>query len=166
MDQKLYEQIVRNFFTCDPEAITAIFREFLMAVQAEGTLPPSLHMAQNYETAQIVAKGLADYAKNTGKQIIVIASSDFNHFESAELGRQKDENVLNKILSLDIEGVEKSVKRHNVSVCGYGPIMAMLLWVKHQNTEVRCRILSRGHSGEVVNSANVVDYISLAFYEA
>jgi glutamate/tyrosine decarboxylase-like PLP-dependent enzyme len=53
MDQKLYEQIVRNFFTCDPAAITAIFREFLMAVQAEGTLPPSPHMAQNYETAQV-----------------------------------------------------------------------------------------------------------------
>lgn len=52
MDQKLYDQIVRNFFTCDPAAITAIFREFLMAVQAEGTLPPSLHMEQNYETAQ------------------------------------------------------------------------------------------------------------------
>lgn len=52
MDQKLHDQIVRNFFTCDPEAITAIFREFLMAVQAEGTLPPSPHMAQNYETAQ------------------------------------------------------------------------------------------------------------------
>lgn len=53
MDQKLYEQIIRNFFTCDPAAITAIFREFLMAVQAEGTLPPSPHMAQNYETAQV-----------------------------------------------------------------------------------------------------------------
>lgn len=52
MDSKLYQQIVRNFFTCDPAAITAIFREFLMAVQAETTLPPSLHMAQNYETAQ------------------------------------------------------------------------------------------------------------------
>lgn len=52
MDPKLYDQIIRNFFTCDPAAITAIFREFLMAVQAEGTLPPSQHMEQNYETAQ------------------------------------------------------------------------------------------------------------------
>ncbi len=52
MDQKLYEQVVKNFFTCDPAAITEIFREFIMAVQAEGTLPPTAHMAQNYETAQ------------------------------------------------------------------------------------------------------------------
>jgi glutamate/tyrosine decarboxylase-like PLP-dependent enzyme len=52
MDQALYNQIIRNFFTCDPEAITGIFREFMMAVQAESTLPPSSHMEQNYETAQ------------------------------------------------------------------------------------------------------------------
>ncbi|MBI5083727.1 MAG: hypothetical protein HZB13_03905 [Acidobacteria bacterium] len=52
MDQKLYDQIISNFFTCDPEAITGIFREFMLALQAEGPLPPSPHMAQNYETAQ------------------------------------------------------------------------------------------------------------------
>lgn len=52
MNEKMYDQIIKNFFTCDPQAITDIFREFMMAVQAEGTLPPSSHMAQNYETAQ------------------------------------------------------------------------------------------------------------------
>ncbi len=52
MNQKLYEQVLSNFFTCDPDAITDIFREFMMALRAEGTLPPSPHMAQNYETAQ------------------------------------------------------------------------------------------------------------------
>ena len=52
MNQQLYDQIIRSFFTCDPEAITAIFREFMLALQAEGPLPPSPHMAQNYETAQ------------------------------------------------------------------------------------------------------------------
>jgi glutamate/tyrosine decarboxylase-like PLP-dependent enzyme len=52
MDEKMYGQIIDNFFTCDPELITSIFREFLLAVQAESSLPPSAHMAQNYETAQ------------------------------------------------------------------------------------------------------------------
>lgn len=52
MNQPLYDQIIRNFFTCDPHAITDIFREFMLAVQAEGSLPPSPQMSQNYETAQ------------------------------------------------------------------------------------------------------------------
>lgn len=46
-----HDQVVDTFFRCNPEAITGIFREFLMAMQAEETLPPASHMAQNYETA-------------------------------------------------------------------------------------------------------------------
>lgn len=46
-----HEQIVRNFFECDPEAVSAIFREFLQAMKAEENLPPSARMEQNYETA-------------------------------------------------------------------------------------------------------------------
>lgn len=52
MDRARYDHIVKTFFTCDPKAISAIFGEFLQALQAEETLPPALHMAQNYETAQ------------------------------------------------------------------------------------------------------------------
>ena len=51
MDPSRYEHLVKTFFTCDPQAISEIFREFLMAMQAEETLPPASHMAQNYETA-------------------------------------------------------------------------------------------------------------------
>ncbi len=52
MNRTNYEQMLKTFFTCDPHAITDIFREFLLAMQAEETLPPAATMAQNYETAQ------------------------------------------------------------------------------------------------------------------
>ena len=51
MDSKRYDSLVKTFFTCDPQAISEIFREFLMAMQAEETLPPACQMKQNYETA-------------------------------------------------------------------------------------------------------------------
>ena len=52
VDRTRYEQVVKEFFTCDPEAITSIFGEFLQALRAEELLPPTAHMAQNYETAR------------------------------------------------------------------------------------------------------------------
>lgn len=120
---------------------------------------------QSAETASEVASGLKEYVKRTGKRILVIASSDFNHFDSPKIGRQKDDNVLNKILTFDAEGVEKAVRKYNVSVCGYGPIMALLHFSRSETSEIGCRILSRGHSGEVNDSDSVVDYISMIFYE-
>ena len=52
MNRELHDQILRNFFQCDPQAITGIFQEFLNALIAEDTLPPVAQMAQNYETAR------------------------------------------------------------------------------------------------------------------
>jgi L-2,4-diaminobutyrate decarboxylase len=51
MENAHYDQVVEAFFKCDPQAISEIFREFLLAMQAQETLPPTGHMAQNYETA-------------------------------------------------------------------------------------------------------------------
>lgn len=51
MDWTTHEQLVKTFFNCNPDTISEIFREFLMAMQAEETLPPAVHLAQNYETA-------------------------------------------------------------------------------------------------------------------
>lgn len=53
MDKARHEQVVEAFFKCDPQAISEIFREFLLAMQAQEILPPANHMAQNYETAAV-----------------------------------------------------------------------------------------------------------------
>jgi glutamate/tyrosine decarboxylase-like PLP-dependent enzyme len=51
MNRERYNQVVDTFFRCKPDDISDIFREFLSAMEAEETLPPAAHMAQNYETA-------------------------------------------------------------------------------------------------------------------
>jgi glutamate/tyrosine decarboxylase-like PLP-dependent enzyme len=53
MDRARHEEVVQTFFTCNPQAVSDIFREFVMAMQAEETLPPASQMAQNYETAAV-----------------------------------------------------------------------------------------------------------------
>lgn len=52
MDRAKYDHVVKNFFTCDPAALTEILQELLAALSAEETLPPVHAMSQNYETAQ------------------------------------------------------------------------------------------------------------------
>jgi glutamate/tyrosine decarboxylase-like PLP-dependent enzyme len=52
VNRERLREVVDTFFTCPPREITAIFREFLDAMAAEETLPPTHVMSQNYETAQ------------------------------------------------------------------------------------------------------------------
>ncbi len=118
---------------------------------------------QCYETALKVAQGIKQYTNTNSKSVFVIASSDFNHFESAEIGKNKDEKVINRIKSFDVEGVEIEIKRHNISVCGYGTIMALMLYAQQTSEKAEFVILSSGNSGEVADTKSVVDYVSAAF---
>jgi AmmeMemoRadiSam system protein B len=73
--------------------------------------------------------------------------------------------VLDKILDKDSPGMEQVVKQNKVSVCGYGPIMSLMEYSKNLQPDYGIEILARGHSGEVIPSREVVNYISMIMYQ-
>lgn len=116
---------------------------------------------QTYRIARHTGEMIYQGACRTGRNIMVLSSSDFSHFLSPEEGRMKDQHVLDPIIGRDTEGVERSVQAHRVSVCGFGPIMALMEYSRMVDPDYRVEILARGNSGEVHPSLEVVDYISL-----
>ena len=118
---------------------------------------------QTPEEASEIARGLFEGAKKLNRRIIVIASSDFSHYIDPETGYRKDQKVVDRILQMDPPGVYRAIHEHHVSACGYGPIMT-LMYFSQQVCEIpEIRVLSRGHSGEVHPSREVVDYITILF---
>jgi AmmeMemoRadiSam system protein B len=63
--------------------------------------------------------------------VLVVASSDMNHYESDTITRQKDARAIERILALDPEGLYDVVRREAISMCGYGPAVAMLTAAKN-----------------------------------
>jgi AmmeMemoRadiSam system protein B len=62
--------------------------------------------------------------------VIIIASSDMNHYENDALTRVKDHKAIEQILALDAVGLYEAVKRERISMCGLGPAIAMITAVK------------------------------------
>lgn len=58
--------------------------------------------------------------------VLVVASSDMNHYESDAITREKDHKAIARILALDAAGLHETVRRERISMCGYGPTVAML----------------------------------------
>lgn len=124
---------------------------------------------QNYENAKKVANAIYD-ANNPdisglNKKILLIASSDFSHYVEPKIGEKLDNFVLEEILSLNSPGIHKTVTEKNISVCGYGPIMALVEYAKLISPDSKAKILRKGHSGEVMPSNEVVDYVSILFFK-
>jgi len=57
---------------------------------------------------------------------LVLASSDMNHYESDQVTRVKDHKAIEQILALNPRGLYDVVMNEDISMCGYGPTIAML----------------------------------------
>lgn len=129
-------------------------------------IAPVTMTMQNHSNARKLAKAIHDAGQQLDKNILLIASSDFSHFVSPQIGREKDQYVLNKIEQMDAKGVEQVIREKHISVCGYGPIMALMEYARLVSQNPRASILKKGCSGDVIPSNEVVDYVSIMLHEA
>ncbi|MCF8225028.1 MAG: AmmeMemoRadiSam system protein B [Bacteroidales bacterium] len=113
--------------------------------------------------AMEIAKNIRRAVKKTGRNTMLIASSDFSHYLPPQEGYKMDQMVLDKIDERDIEGINNTVIENQITVCGYCPIMVLMAYSGMLDNNYKTTILARGHSGMVHHSFEVVDYISILF---
>lgn len=117
-------------------------------------LPICLGM-QDEETAIEVGNLIANLVSKSGRKVAFIASSDFTHYQPANLARETDSEIIEAILNLDVSGIYERLYRRNASVCGYGPISAMLTASKKLGA-TRAELLNYSNSGDVSGDMNAV----------
>lgn len=70
-----------------------------------------------------------------GREALVVASSDLNHYEADEPTRRKDATVIAPIRRLDPDGMIDAIERNDVSMCGYAPALAMIGYARARGAE-------------------------------
>ncbi|MGE0088972.1 MAG: AmmeMemoRadiSam system protein B [Bacteroidales bacterium] len=126
-------------------------------------IAPITMMNQSQKTAKNLASKISKAALQLNKKILFIASSDFSHYVSPEYGQKQDLYVIEQILAQNTEAIEQVVHDKKISICGYGPIMTLIEYAKLVAEKPAVDILRIGHSGEVIASSEVVDYVSVLF---
>jgi len=130
---------------------------------------------QDYETASEIGKIIADTIKDTKENIVIIASTDFSHagfnymsmppegMRVDEYAEKQDKLAIDQILKMNPEELIKTVHRNNISMCGYGPVAAMLTAVKILGAS-KAELLKYGTSYEVHPGSSCVGYGALVVY--
>jgi AmmeMemoRadiSam system protein B len=81
-----------------------------------------------------------------------------NHYESDAVTRVKDRKAIDPILAMDPEGLFDVVRRENISMCGYGPTVAMLTAAKILGA-TKAELVKYATSGDVsMDFDHVVGY--------
>jgi AmmeMemoRadiSam system protein B len=85
----------------------------------------------------------------------VVASSDMNHYEPDDLTRVKDHLAIDHVLALDPAGLYDTVRDKDISMCGYGPAVAMLTAVKDLGA-TRAELIRYATSGDANGDRSAV----------
>ncbi len=110
------------------------------------------------DSAREIGEDLADTIAKIGKKVVVIASSDFTHYEPDRIAREKDEYVIEAIKELDVAKFYKRVYERNVTACGVDPIAAMMYAAKKLGAK-EGRVTKYATSGDVIgDQSSVVGY--------
>lgn len=111
-----------------------------------------------YEICESLGKTLASLAED--KDVLIIASSDFTHFESAESALKKDNQAMEYLEFLDPKGFIDFVRGHRISICGAGPIATAMVFAKERGA-TRFNVLKYTNSGDATgNYSDVVAYVA------
>lgn len=114
---------------------------------------------QDEETAKEVSINLENALR--GKDVIVLASSDFTHYESDKVAREKDNSVIEAILGLDTSKFYSRIYERRISVCGYGPIAVTMETTKALGAE-KGKLIKYATSGDVSgDKSSVVGYAGI-----
>ena len=103
-------------------------------------------------------------ASIVNKNILIIASSDFTHYEPQEYAQNIDKQAIDAILKFDPKKLYDIIYRQNLTMCGPGPITTMLITCKSLGAK-KVELLKYATSGDITGMYNqVVGYASLVVY--
>lgn len=124
-------------------------------------LVPIIMIMQDKVTASEIGESIADSTR--ALNALLIASSDFTHYEPNSEAHRKDRELIEAILSLDISIFYSTLERLNVSACGYGAIASIMTAAKALGS-TKGELLRYATSGDIIGDTNnVVGYASIIF---
>ena len=110
------------------------------------------------DTAREVGEALANTIAKSEKKVVVIASSDFTHYEPDRIAREKDEYVIEAITELGVAKFYNRIYERNSSACGVGPIAVMMHAVKKLGAK-EGKLIKYATSGDITGDrVEVVGY--------
>jgi AmmeMemoRadiSam system protein B len=109
---------------------------FLQVLLPDFTFVPVALGTVQFESLVSVGEGMAHVLEATKENVLLLTTSDLNHYEDDATTRVKDRKAIEELLALQPRRLYDTCRTHDISMCGLGPATAMLtalnaLGVKH-----------------------------------
>lgn len=110
-----------------------------------------------------IGEGIGQVLAKSVEDVLLLTTSDLNHYENEVITREKDKRALQCILDLDARELYDTCRDQDISMCGLGPAVAMLTALKTLGVR-RVDLVKYATSADVSGDTDaVVGYAGLIF---
>ena len=122
---------------------------------------PVCFQLQDLASAEEVGNALVEVLAE--RNAVIIASSDFTHYEPQANAAKKDTAALKAVEAMDAKQFLTIIESQNVTACGYGPIATLITAAKGLLAK-EAKLLQYKTSGDITgDTTSVVGYATVSF---
>jgi MEMO1 family protein len=155
IDHLLAERISRAFpLLCEDEVAHGaehsleVQLPFLQRMAPSFAFVPIVLGGAQWETLEALGHALGGVIASESEPVLLVASSDMNHYESDAATRVKDRKAIDRILAIEPHKLFEAVRDENISMCGCAATVVMLVAARDLGTS-RAELVRYATSGEV-----------------
>lgn len=128
---------------------------FLQLLRADVRIVPLVLAWDAWEPAHSLGDALAGLVRRWPEPVLLLASSDLNHYEPAPVGELKDAQALAAVRELDGEELLRRCRDERISMCGRAPTATVLAAARALGAD-HAEVLDYRHSGWVTGDESAV----------
>ena len=137
---------------------------FLAYLMPGVPIVPMVMGHQTRATAFALSHAVAGAVQTSGRDVLLVASSDLSHYEDARMAERLDRVVMERVTAVDASGLMRTLELEPRHACGGGPIVTVLDAVKQLGGSA-ARVLKYADSGDVSgDKSSVVGYMAAALW--
>jgi MEMO1 family protein len=135
---------------------------FIQVLQPDFRFSAICVRTMDYSTLEALGHGMARVIRSMKEPVLLVASSDMTHYETAEEATRQDQFAIDRILAVDPGGLYKTVIEKDITMCGFAPTVSVLVACRDMG-EVAGRLIRYTNSGEASGDfRSVVAYAGIA----
>jgi AmmeMemoRadiSam system protein B len=165
IDTRLSELVKRHSPIVEEDTVAHMYEHslevqvpFLQFVKPDVVIVPICLGFSDFPSCASLGNGIAEAIREYGDEVLIVASSDMTHYESAASAKAKDDEAIREILSLDPEGLLRVCRIKGITMCGVVPSTVMLVAAISLGAK-KARLVKYSTSGDVTgDNRQVVAY--------
>ena len=119
----------------------------------------------DYATCSKLARGLVKIIKESGRKVLIVASTDLSHYYQYDDAVAKDRVTLSELLNFDARRFAEAISAGECELCGSAPVITALIAGKDLGAD-KIQILKYANSGDTAgDKSRVVGYASVVIYK-